>query len=80
MAAVVVPFEIGRRSFAAQVAIDALIIDVELARYVFGVFVCGIGHGFSPKMKWNVRKETLCVQSNLRLNAIGRNRRRLSTR
>ena len=42
-------FEIGRRGFAAQIAVDALIIDIEFARYVFGVFVCGIGHGFFPK-------------------------------
>jgi hypothetical protein len=49
MTAVIVPFEIGRRSFAAQIAIDALIIDVELARYVFGIFVRGIGHGFRLK-------------------------------
>jgi hypothetical protein len=49
MAAVVVPLEIGRRGFAAQIAVDALIIDIEFARYVFGVFVCGIGHGFFPK-------------------------------
>jgi hypothetical protein len=26
-----------------------LIVDVELARYVFGVFVCDVGHGFCPK-------------------------------
>jgi hypothetical protein len=26
-----------------------LIIDVELSRYVFGVFVRGIGHSFSGK-------------------------------
>src|SRR5205814_10730109 len=45
MAAVIVPFEIGGRGLAAQIAVDALIIDVEFARYVFGVFVCGISHG-----------------------------------
>src|SRR6184192_1533608 len=49
MTAVIVPFEIGRRGFTAQIAVDALIIDVKFARYVFGVFVCGIGHGFSLK-------------------------------
>jgi hypothetical protein len=49
MAAIVVPFEIGGRSFAAQIAVDALIVDVEFARYVFGVFVCGIGHDFPVK-------------------------------
>jgi hypothetical protein len=47
MAAVIVPFEIGGRGLPAQIAIDALIIDVEFARYVFGVFVRGISHGFS---------------------------------
>jgi hypothetical protein len=66
MAAVVVSFEIGRRGFTAQIAIDALIIDIEFARYVFGVFVCGIGHGFSRKVKWNARKKrsrrkTICA-------------------
>jgi hypothetical protein len=49
MAAVVVPFEIGGRGFTAQIAIDALIIDVELAWYVFGVFVRDISHGCFPK-------------------------------
>jgi hypothetical protein len=49
VAAVVVPFEIGRRGFAAQIAIDALIIDIEFAWYIFGVFVRGIGHGFFLK-------------------------------
>jgi hypothetical protein len=57
VAAVVVPLEIGRRGFAAQIAIDALIIDIEFARYVFGVFVRGIGHGFACKVKWNARKK-----------------------
>ena len=49
MAAVIVPFEIRGRGFAAQVAIDTLIIDIEFARYVFGVFVRDIGHGFFRK-------------------------------
>jgi hypothetical protein len=46
VAAVIVPFEIRGGGFAAQVAIDALIIDIEFARYVFGVFVRGVGHVF----------------------------------
>jgi hypothetical protein len=46
MPAVIVPFEIGRSSLAAQIAVDALIIDIEFARYVFGVFVRGVGHVF----------------------------------
>ena len=49
MAAIVVAFEIGRRGLAAQIAVDALIIDVEFARYIFGVFVCRVGHSFSDK-------------------------------
>jgi hypothetical protein len=66
MAAIIVPFEIGRRCFAAQIAIDTLIIDIELALYVFGVFVCDVGHGFSRKVKWNARKKrsqckTICA-------------------
>jgi hypothetical protein len=49
MAGVVIAFEIGRRGLAAQIAVDALIIDVEFARYVFGVFVRCISHGFPGK-------------------------------
>jgi hypothetical protein len=42
----VVAFEIGGCRFAAQIAVDALIIDVECPGYVFGVFVRGVGHSF----------------------------------
>jgi hypothetical protein len=49
VAAIVVALEIGGRGFAAQIAVDALIIDVKLACYIFGVFVRGIGHSFSCK-------------------------------
>jgi hypothetical protein len=49
MAAIVVPLEIGGRGFTAQIAIDALIVDVEFTRHVFGVFVCDVGHGFPRK-------------------------------
>jgi len=45
MTAVVVTLEIGGRGFTAQIAVDALIIDVEFARYVFSIFVRDIGHG-----------------------------------
>jgi hypothetical protein len=54
MAAVIVSFEIGGRSFPAQIAVDALIIDVKFARYVLGVFVRGVGHGFSVKNEGEV--------------------------
>jgi hypothetical protein len=39
VAAIIIPLEIGGGRFAAQIAIDALIIDVKFARYVLGVFV-----------------------------------------
>jgi hypothetical protein len=39
VAAVIVSFEIRGGRFAAQIAVDALIIDVEFAWYVLGVFV-----------------------------------------
>ena len=44
MAAVVVALEIRGRGFAAQIAIDALVIDVKFTVYVFRIFVCGISH------------------------------------
>jgi hypothetical protein len=46
MTAVVVPLEIGGRSLAAQIAVDALLIDIELAGCVFGIFVGDVGHDF----------------------------------
>ena len=49
MAAVVVPFKIRRRSLAAEVAVDALIVDVKLSFDIFGVFVSDISHSFFVK-------------------------------
>ena len=46
VAAVVIPLEVCRGCFAAQITIDALIIDIEFARYILGIFVCGVGHVF----------------------------------
>jgi hypothetical protein len=64
MATVIIPLEVCGRGFAAQITVNALIIDVEFARNVLGVFVCGISHGFPVKMKWNVRKKrSVCNQS-----------------
>jgi hypothetical protein len=77
VAAIVVALEIGGRSFAAQIAVDALIIDVEFACYVFGVFVRGIGHSFSPvKVKGNGRKKcsgcnSICQLTSLRATTRG---------
>lgn len=44
IAAVLIAFEIVRSGFAAQIAIDALIVHVIFARCVFRVFVCNISH------------------------------------
>jgi hypothetical protein len=46
---VVVAFETGGGRFAAQIAVDALIIDVECSRCVFSVFVCDVRHSFYGK-------------------------------
>jgi len=56
VAAIIIAFEIRRRSLAAQIAVDTLIIDVKFARYVLGVFVHCVGH-ISLKVKSNVRKK-----------------------
>jgi hypothetical protein len=56
VAAIIIAFEIRRRSLAAQIAVDTLIIDVKFARYVLGVFVRCVGH-VSLKVKSNVRKK-----------------------
>jgi hypothetical protein len=50
MAAVVIALKVGRRSFAAQIAIDALIVDIELSFYVFRIFICDIGHFLAVKI------------------------------
>jgi hypothetical protein len=46
MTAVVVALEIRGRSFAAQIAVDALFIDIEFAGSIFGIFIGGVGHNF----------------------------------
>jgi hypothetical protein len=42
--AIVIAFEIVWRRFATQVAVDALVIDVELSRDVLRVLVCDVSH------------------------------------
>jgi hypothetical protein len=44
MSAIVVPLEVGWRSFAAEIAVDALIIDIEFSIDVFRIFVCDVCH------------------------------------
>ena len=45
VSAVVVALEVRGGGFAAQVAIDALVIDIEFARDIVAVFVCCVCHG-----------------------------------
>jgi len=56
VAAIIIAFEIRRRSLAAQIAVDTLIIDVKFARYVLGGFVLCVSN-ISLKVKSNVRKK-----------------------
>jgi hypothetical protein len=56
VAAIIVPFKVCGSRLAAQITVDALIIDVKFARYVLWVFVRCVGH-VSLKVKWNVRKK-----------------------
>jgi hypothetical protein len=44
MSAIVVAGEIGRSGFSAQIAIDALIIHIEFAAHIVGVFVVYVCH------------------------------------
>ena len=44
VAPIVVALEIGRGRLTAQVAVDALIIDIEFSVYIFRVFVCSVCH------------------------------------
>jgi hypothetical protein len=46
VAAIVVPLEIGGGGLATQIAVDALIIDVECARYVLWIFIRCVGPVF----------------------------------
>jgi len=71
VAAIIVPFEVRGSRLTAQIAVDALIIDIEFARYVLGVFVRCVGH-VSLKVKRNVRKGS--QRNNLPANWCRRNR------
>jgi len=59
VAAVVVALEIRGRSFPAQIAVDALFIDIEFAGGIFRIFVGNVGHNFlrrgSGKLGGNAR-------------------------
>ncbi len=55
MPTIVVTTEVRGRGLTAKIAVDALVIDVELSFYILRVFICGVGH-FSKlvKMSWKV--------------------------
>ena len=44
MPTIIVTTEVRRCGFAAKIAVDALVIDIELSIYIFGIFICGVGH------------------------------------
>lgn len=44
VAPVVVAFEVGRSGFPAKIAVDALVINVELPIDVLWIFVCDVSH------------------------------------
>jgi hypothetical protein len=49
---VVVTLEVGRGSLAAEVAVDALIVDVISAVGVLGVFIGSVSHGMFLFCLW----------------------------
>jgi hypothetical protein len=44
MTTVVIALEVGWRSLAAEVTVNALIVHVVSTGDVLGIFVCGVGH------------------------------------
>jgi len=46
VAAIIVAAKVARSGFAAEIAVDTLIIDIEFARKVFGIAVCDVCHKF----------------------------------
>ena len=44
MAAIVIPFEVGRSGFPTKITVDTLVIDIKLTFNVLSVFVSYIGH------------------------------------
>jgi hypothetical protein len=43
---IIVATEVRGRGLTAKIAVDALVIDVELSLYILRVFICGVGHFF----------------------------------
>jgi hypothetical protein len=49
MAAVIIALKICGRGLAAQIAVDALIINVEFSFYALWIFIRGVGHILATK-------------------------------
>ena len=64
--------EIVRRGFAAQVTVDAIVVDVELTGHVLGISICEVSHmlvsfgGFMGPDEWGRKRVfglgTSCVR------------------
>src|SRR6059058_4865293 len=46
MPTIIVTTEVRGRGFTTKIAVDALIVDVELSFDILGIFICGVGHFF----------------------------------
>lgn len=44
MSAIIVTTEVRGRGLTAKIAVNALVIDVELSLYILGIFICSVGH------------------------------------
>ena len=44
MPTIIVTTEVRGRGFTTKIAVDALIVDVELSFDILGIFICGVGH------------------------------------
>jgi hypothetical protein len=69
MAAVVVAFVIRGRGFAAEIAVDALVIDIKLPRYVFRIFIRCVSHMLPAKSEVERRKKDVPRNGFLRASA-----------
>jgi hypothetical protein len=44
MSAIIIATEVRGRGLTAKIAVDALVVDVELSFDILGIFICGVGH------------------------------------
>src|SRR5205814_1535326 len=61
VSAVVVALVIRGRGLPAEVAVDALIVDVKFSVDVFWIFICRVGHRSPVKAKWKVGRKPSCA-------------------